>query len=103
MSEISKADWKLFMERVPQWQERYMQRLIREYVKLLTSSGEASDLFWKLEKKINKDKKNPGVMIELSKSEAIWDIAIMIKKKVITIDDLDGFSQDLIDSVKMIL
>lgn len=29
MVEISKQDWKLFRERVPEWQEHYMERLIR--------------------------------------------------------------------------
>ena len=58
--EISKADWKMFRERVPEWQ---MIRSIR----------------------------------------AIWDIAIFIKKKVITIKELEGFSQELIDSVTEIL
>ena len=39
----------------------------------------------------------------MRKSEAIWDIAILVKKKVISLKDLDGFSQDLMDAVKMIL
>ena len=43
------------------------------------------------------------VIIELNKSEAIWDIAILVKKKVITIDDLEGFSEELIEAVKLIL
>jgi hypothetical protein len=43
------------------------------------------------------------VILEMSKSEAIWDIAIFIKKKVISLKDLEGFSQDLIDSVTEIL
>ena len=47
--------------------------------------------------------KHPGVMLEMNKSEAIWDIAIFIKKKVITLKDLEGFSQNLIDSVTEIL
>ncbi len=42
-------------------------------------------------------------MLEMNKSEAIWDIAIFVKKKVITLKDLDGFSQELIDFVKEIL
>ena len=52
---------------------------------------------------MKKDKKHPGVMIELNKSDAIWDIALLIKKKVITLVDLEGFSDDLIDAVKLIL
>ena len=39
MIEISKADWKLFCERIGDWQERYMEKLSKEYVKLLTSPG----------------------------------------------------------------
>lgn len=103
MVEISKADWKLFRERIGNWQERYMEKLSKEYVKLLTSPGNASDHFWKLEKRIKQDKKHPGVLIEMNKGEAIWDIAILVKKKVITMDDLEGFSENLIEAVKLIL
>ena len=101
--EISKADWKLFRERVPEWQEYYMEQLIKEYIDLLSSPGNASDHFWELEKRIKRDKKHPGVIIELNKSDAIWDIALLVKKKVITLNDLKGFSTDLIDAVKLIL
>ena len=101
--EISKADWKLFCERVPGWQKHYMEQLAREYVELLTSPGEASDHFWKLEKRIRRDKKHPGVLIDMRRSTAIWNIAIMVRDKVITMDDLDGFSQDLIDAVRLVL
>ena len=101
--EISKADWKLYRERVGGWQERYMERLIKKYIKLLSSEGNASDHFWELEKKINRDKKHPGVIIELQKPTAIWDIADFVSKKVIKMEDLEGFSQDLIDAVELIL
>ena len=30
MVEISKADWKLFRERVPEWQEHYMEQLAKK-------------------------------------------------------------------------
>lgn len=103
MSEISKADWKLFREKVPEWQERYMEKLVQKYVKLLTSPGDASEHFWELEKRIRNDKKHPGVMMQLEKGEAIWDIAILIRKRVITVKDLDGFSQELKDAVAAIL
>lgn len=103
MVEISKRDWKLFRERVPQWQERYMERLTKEYIRLLSAEGNASDHFWELEKRIKRDKKHPGVLIEMRKSTAIWDIAIYVQKKVITMDELEGFSEDLIDAVKLIL
>lgn len=98
--EISKRDWKLYQERVPEWQERYMEKLLKQYIKLLSSKENASERFWKLEKKIKQDKKHPGVCIELRKSDAIWDIAIFVEKKVITMDDLDEFSDDLKKAVR---
>ncbi|HKM22881.1 MAG TPA: multidrug transporter [Lachnospiraceae bacterium] len=103
MVEISKSDWKLYRERVSDWQEHYMERLTKEYIKLLSSPGNASDHFWELEERIKKDKKHPGVMIELRKSDALWDIAMFVNKKVITMDELEGFSEELIDAVKLIL
>ncbi len=103
MVEISKADWKLYRERVGGWQECYMEKLVKQYIKLLSSPGNASDHFWELEKRIMRDRKHPGIIIELRKSEAIWDIALLVKKKVIKREDLEGFSDDLIDAVKMIL
>ena len=101
--EISKADWKLFRERVPEWQEHYMEQLVKGYIDLLSSPGNASDHFWELEKRIKRDKKHPGVILEMNKSDAIWDIALFVKQKVITLDDLQGFSTDLVDAVKLIL
>jgi hypothetical protein len=80
-----------------------MERLTKEYIELLSSPGNASDHFWELEKRIKKDKKNPGVLLEVSKSEALWDIAAFVRRKIITMDELEGFSVDLIDSVKLIL
>ena len=65
MVEISKADWKLFRERIGDWQERYMEKLSKEYVKLLTSPGNASDHFWELEKRIKQDKKHTVVVVAM--------------------------------------
>ena len=102
MVEISKADWKLFRERVSVWQERYMEQLIKEYVELLTAPGNASDHFWELEKRIKQDRKSRGVLIELRKSTVIWDIAAFLHDGVITLEELDGFSEDVIAAVKQI-
>lgn len=32
---ISKKDWKLFRERLSDWQENYMEGLVKEYVNFL--------------------------------------------------------------------
>ncbi len=33
--DISKKDWKLFRERLADWQEKYMEGLIKEYINFL--------------------------------------------------------------------
>lgn len=54
---ISEKDWKLFRTKVPGWQEKYMERLNREYIELLLGEGAPSEKFWALEKRIHQDKK----------------------------------------------
>lgn len=102
--EISKKDWKLFREKLPVWQENYMSRLIEEYMILLRDENkEASDKFWELEKKIKDDRRHPGVILNIRKSEVLYDIIRLIRLEVITCDDLDDFSADLQQAVKLIL
>ena len=33
--EVSKKDWKLYREKIPEWQEAYTEKLIASYVKYL--------------------------------------------------------------------
>ncbi len=94
---VTKADWKLYRERVPEWQEAYMARLNQSYRKLLSGPGLASDKFWELDKRIRRDKKSPGVVLVLDKDNMIWDLHIMLKNKIISMKDLDGFSDGLRD------
>lgn len=94
--DISKSDWKLFREKLPKWQENYMECLVKDYVDFLDDkSKHASYKFWELEKRIKQDKRHPGVMMEMRKSEAIWDIVYLIRLNVITYDDLTDFSDEL--------
>ena len=101
--EISKSDWKLFRARIAEWQENYMERLVKEYIDMLNGNGSASDKFWELEERIKKDKKHPGVMLELSKGNMIFDIVALINSGVITTADLEGFSDELRESVDFLL
>ena len=101
--EVSKSDWKLFRERAVDWQEAYMERLVKEYMDLLDGAENASDKFWKLEERIKKDKKHSGVMLELSKGNMIFDIVALINSGVITTADLEGFSDELRKSVDFLL
>ena len=101
--EVSKSDWKLFRERVVDWQEAYMERLVKEYMDLLDGAENASDKFWKLEERIKKDKKHPGVMLELNKGNMIFDIVALVKSDVIITADLADFSDELKESVDFLL
>ena len=101
--EISKSDWKLFRARIAEWQEDYMERLVKEYIDVLNGTGNASDKFWELEERIKKDKKHPGVMLELSKGNMIFDIVALINSGVITTADLEGFSDELRENVDFLL
>lgn len=74
-----------------------MECLVKEYIDMLNGTGNASDKFWKLEERIKKDKKHPGVMLELSKGKMIYDIVALINRSVITTADLAGFSDELKD------
>lgn len=102
--EISKRDWKLYREKIGEWQENYISYLNKEYIALLKSDhGNSSDKFWKLTERIKKDRKHPGVIIEVRKSSALFDIAELITCKVITYDDLACFGDELKQAIRMIL
>ena len=101
--ECLKSYWKLFRSRIGEWQENYMERLVKEYIQLLNSPENASDKFWKLEEKIKKDRKHPGVIWEMSKSNMLYDIVDLINYGVITEEDLDGFSEELKERVGFFL
>ncbi|MDO5311596.1 MAG: multidrug transporter [Clostridia bacterium] len=101
--EISKKDWKIYREKIGEWQENYMDRLCREYVRLLQSDAAPSERFWALEERIKEDKTRPGVRIELRKGDMMFDLVRLICEEVITIDDLSDFSEDVQDGVKFIM
>lgn len=56
MNDISKSDWQLFNKLLPEWQERYMNRLNHEYKRILDGDDSATNKFWKLEKRIKADR-----------------------------------------------
>ena len=98
--DISEKDWKLYREYVPKWQTRYIEKLNREYIQLLSSEGDAADHFWELEKRIRKDKRHPGVSIGMDKSEAFFNLVLLCRTGVIGMDDLAGFSDGTVEAVK---
>lgn len=81
-----------------------MEGLVKAYADFLNDDKKpASDKFWELEKRIKEDKRHPGVILEMRKSEVLWDMVRLIRLKVITYDDLSDFSDELQLEVKRIL
>lgn len=97
---VNEKDWKLFRKLLPEWQEAYMEKLCKEYAGILASGSNASDKFWELEKRINKDKKDTGVSARMSRSMMLENITSLLLEGAITVDDLDGFSEELVEIVK---
>ena len=80
-----------------------MEKLVKEYADYLCSDLPASTKFWEIEKRIKRDRKTPDACIELRKSDMFWNIAGLINDKVILMDDLEEFSDDLKGAVVLIL
>lgn len=98
--EFSKQDWMLFRKKIASWQEAYMDRLNREYIKILSSEGNPSDKFWLLEKRINHDKKCRGVVIQMRKQNLAFDLAALINDSVISFADIEEFSDETKEIVR---
>ena len=76
-----------------------MERLNQEYAALLASSDSASEKFWALEKRIREDKKDCGVQAEMRRSKMKIILMNLLDEGAITANDLDGFSDNLRDSL----
>ena len=100
MNKFSEKDWKLFRNKISDWKEAYMEKLNKEYVALLSGKGNASDKFWKLEKRIREDKKDCGVQCEMSRSNQFYIMLSLLNEGAITFDELEDFSDDLKDTMK---
>ena len=97
---FTKKDWTVFREKLPGWQEAYMDKINKEYIGILSGDGNPSDKFWQLDKRIKEDKRNPGVQLRVSRSDLIWDIVALINNGVISSEDLNDFSNELQETVQ---
>ena len=102
-SDVLESDWKLFRKRLPDWQERHMEKLLREYATVIHGDGNASTKFWTLEKRLRTDVKHAGVCVETSRSLMIIVLLRLVKETVISAEDLDGFSDELKQRLAQVL
>lgn len=98
---IEQRDWILFKDRLPIWQNKHIESLVDQYLEILTDGSSApADKFWQLEKRIREDKKNPGVIVEMSRDNVIGTIVSLLRDETIAWDDLDGFSDTLRERIR---
>ena len=77
-----------------------MSLLCDEYIELLSGDADPSEKFWQLDKRIRSDKRNPGVRIEMTRTNFLYNIIALINNDVIGIEDLEDFSDELKEIVK---
>lgn len=103
MNTFNEKDWKLFRPKLPQWQEDHMEKLCRQYLEILGKDTQPSERFRELDKRINDDKHHIGVRTRMSRSNMDINIIGLIREGVITLDDLNGFGDELKSSVEKII
>ena len=103
MYDVKEKDWKIFRKKIIMWQENYMQKLNNEYIKLLQRENVPSKNFWDLEKRIFKDKRSVGVVINMRRSTMIQNILELLRDDIIQFDDLNDFSEELKNEIKLMI
>ena len=99
MADPAKADWTLFQSLLPQWQERFMSRFCDKYAAVLTGPYRGSEAFWEVKRLIRKDMKR----LEATAEEASRIIADLLRKQVITPEDLRDFSEGFQETVEYLM
>ena len=103
MYQVKEQDWKLFRKKLPFWQEAYMDKLNQEYIRILSGESLASEKFWELEKRIRMDKKSVGVVADMRRSQMYSILVSLLVNEIIREDDLDGFSEELVEIIKFVV
>ena len=76
-----------------------MGRLLGEYATMIAGQGLASDRFWKLQKRLQKDVRKVGVCANMRRSVMVMNLRLLLHEGAITKADLDGFSDELRQSL----
>ena len=80
-----------------------MDKLNQEYIRILSGESLASEKFWELEKRIRMDKKSVGVVADMRRSQMYSNLLSLLVNEIIGEDDLDGFSEELVEIIKFVV
>ena len=103
MTNCKESDWKLFRVKIVEWQERYIDKVNKKLIKLLSDEKLLpSEKFWKVEKLIFREKKSAGVIVEMSRIMFKINLLKLLNEKAVTMEDLVDFSPELQEEIKNI-
>ena len=95
-------DWKMFRKKIVEWQEAYMDKLLHEYEEIIHEDTDPSDRFWKLNERIRYDRKSSGVSVQMSRSNLLHNLCMLLDEGVISKEDLADFSDELKETVNFL-
>ena len=97
---VNESDWKKFRKLLPDWQRRYMERLVADYLRMLQSEIPVDDRFWKLEKRVRQDARKTAVCCDMRRSLMYENLAKLLAEKAITLEELSVFSEETLRAVR---
>lgn len=100
--EINESDWKVYRSRIGDWQEAFMEKLLNEYMTIINDEKLPSERYWELHDKIKEDSTKTGVIARNARSSMIHNILNLLQEGAITGEDLEGFSDDLIERIQFL-
>ena len=102
--DILESDWKLFIKNIPVWRENYLAKINKEIIAILTEKKTTdTEKFWKAKEKIdNKLEIMKDCFDDNRRSNMLIKMMVMHKNKIINMDNISGFSKDVVENVKKI-
>ncbi|MCR5295024.1 MAG: hypothetical protein K6E30_07610 [Lachnospiraceae bacterium] len=98
--ENMKKDWELYQSKLGKWQEDYADRLIKEYMKILTGKGTAAERIAALKERVDGDFSGIGLTLVPNEEEMLFDLIDLVREDVIMMDDVGDFSEETLETVK---
>ena len=98
----TKADWKLFQQRLPEYRERYLQQRTQDFVRMLQDpSKTGTERFWDTHHAIEEEAKELRQMLDgYRKKDMEMRLAWLIRAGVAQHSDLSEYSEALQSDVK---
>ncbi len=91
------ADWKKFQKHLPEWRERYLEKITKEVgAVLLEKNGTATEKFWKAKKTLDQEVDKVTTSFDgCSRSNMQLQLVALYCYNIINDDDLLDFSEEL--------